>query len=274
MSLLTEKKMPTLEELLAESVELEKQKRILADKTLEINNAIQAAKKAKELEKVQLIIVEKIEHEQVIFDTNGTPRTDILEILRATPSKGYNHFTFRNSVSVQYWNNFTESISKQPNVQITYLDKNEEYLKTYFTEKLWKISKNEKVIVINVAKRNVEASRKLNKIPSCVHNTQMKAFTVPFSEGWRVIQVLPLGDDVEYTEDVLDLITKQVEQRNKMDEVALNKNADIPNPFTGINPENGKVYELKPFQKAGVFFAMAALGIAIPIEKKKEIKPW
>jgi len=267
--------MPTLEELLAESIELEKQKKVLADKTLEINRLVAEAKKAKELEKIQLIIVEKVEHNIVYVDTNGTPRTDVLEILRNTPSRYYNYINTRNEISIQYWNDFVETVKKCPNVEIKYLDKNEEFLKTYFTEKLWKVSKNEKVIVIHAAKRNVEATRKLGKIPSAVHNTQLKAFTVPFSEGWRVIQVLPLGDDVEYTEDVLALITQQVEQRNKMDEVALNKNADIPNPFTGINPDNGKVYELKPFQKAGVFFAMAALGIAIPeIEKKKEIKPW
>ena len=119
--------------------------------------------------------------------------------------------------------------------------------------------------------------QRLSKIPSCVHNTQLKAFTAPFSEGWRVIQVLPLGDDVEYTQDVLTLIESQVKQRQKMDEVALNNNADIPNPFTGINPETNKVFELKPFQKAGVFFAMAALGIEMPkveTEKKPEVKPW
>lgn len=266
--------MPTLEELLAESIELEKQKKVLADRTLQINTAITEAKKAKELEKIQLIIIEKVEHNIVYIDTNGSPRSDILEILRTTPSRYYNYINTRNEINIQYWNNFIERINKCPNVQVTYLNKNKELLDTYFTEKLFKVSKNEKVIVIHTARRNLEASRRLSKIPSAVHNTQLKAFTVPFSEGWRVIQVLPLGDDVEYTDDVLELIEKQVKQRQKMDEVALNNNAEIPNPFTGINPENGKIYELKPFQKAGVFFAMAALGIEMPVEKLKEVKPW
>lgn len=254
----------TLEELLAESIKLDNEKKAIAARTLEVNNLILEAKKAKELEKIQLIIIEKVEHNIVHIDTNGTPRSDIIEILRNTPSRYYNYINSRNEISIQYWSNFLEQINKAVNVEIKYLDKNKELLETYFTEKLFKVSKNEKVIVIHTARRNLEASRRLSKIPSCVHNTQLKAFAVPFSEGWRVIQVLPLGDDVEYTDDVLELIEKQVKQRQKMDEVALNNNADIPNPFTGINPETNKIYELKPFQKAGVFFAMTALGLDIP----------
>lgn len=272
--------MPTLEELLAESIRLDNEKKRINEERdrlgaqqLEINSLIIQAKREKELEKIQLIIIEKVEHNIIYIDTNGSPRSDILEILRTTPSRYYNYINTRNEINIQYWNNFIERINKCPNIQLTYLDKNKELLETYFTEKLFKVSKNEKVIVIHTARRNLDASRKLSKIPSAVHNTQLKAFTVPFSEGWRVIQILPLGDDVEYENDVLELIEKQVAQRQKMDEVALNNNADIPNPFTGKD-DNGKILELKPFQKAGVFFGMAALGIVIPEVKKVEIKPW
>ena len=110
--------MATLEELLAESIELEKQKRLLADKTIEINRLIAETKKAKELEKIQLIIIEKVEHNIVYIDTNGTPRTDILEILRNTPSRYYNYINARNEISIQYWSNFLDLVSKAVNVEI------------------------------------------------------------------------------------------------------------------------------------------------------------
>jgi hypothetical protein len=264
----------TLEELLQQSIdlnneklEIEKKRLELAEKQLELNNLIAAAKKEKELEKVQVIIIEKIQNGYITLDTNGTPRIDVLELLRATPSRNYNHVTQRNTIDIRYWNQFKESLDKLPNIELSYLEKNKEYLENYFSEKLWRVSKGDKAIIIKNAERNKDLW-KLSKIPSASWNTMVKATTVPYSEGWRVIQVLPLSDEVEYTPEVLELIQKQVEQRKKMDEVALKQDADIPNTFI-----DG--YELKPFQRAGVFFAMTALGIEIPVtEKKKEVKPW
>lgn len=276
--------MPTLEELLQQSIELgneklalEQKRNELAQKTLEINNLIQEEKKKKELEKTQIVIIEKIQNETVYIDTNGTPRTDVLELLRATPRRDYNYVLQRNLIPIQYWNQFKESLDKLPNIEISYLEKNKEFLESYFSEKLWTVKLSEKYIVIKKAARNKDVGI-MSKIPSAAWNTIVKAITVPFSEGWRVIQILPLNEDTEYSPEVLQLIEKQVEQRKKMDEVALKNDADIPNPFTGIDPERGSVYELKPFQRAGVFFAMTALGIEIPTiikeEKKSEPKPW
>lgn len=272
-----ERKM-TLEELLQQSIELNNEKALieqkrkeLADRQLEINNLITAAKREKELEKIQLITIESIKNEIVTIDTNGTPRLDILEILRTVPSRYYDYTTQKNTININYWTEFIERVKKCPNVEIIYNEKNKELLEEYFTEKLWKVSKSDKYIVIKRAARNKDL-HKMDKIPSAAWNTVVKAITVPYSEGWRVIQILPISDDVDYTPDVLELIQKQIENRQKMDEVALNKDADIPNPFVGINPETKKAYELKPFQKAGVFFAMTALGIDIP--KKPEPKPW
>jgi hypothetical protein len=261
--------MPTLEELLQQSIDLQneklaiEQKRTeLANKQLALNNLIIQAKKEKELEKVQVIIIEKIQNGKIVIDTNGSPRTDVIELLRATPSRYYNPINQRNEIDIRYWSQFKDSLDKLPNINLIYNEKNKERLEEYFTEKLWKVSKSDKYIVIKNAERNKDIGR-LSKIPSASWNTMVKATTVPYSEGWRVIQVLPLSDDTDYTPEVLELIQKQVEQRRKMDEVALKQDADIPNTFI-----DG--YELKPFQKAGVFFAMTALGIEIPsIEKPK-----
>lgn len=267
--------MATLEELLAQSLalnnekaEIEKKRTEVANKQLELNNLIAEAKKAKELEKIQLITITKVQNGTVTIDTNGTPRIDVLDILRNTPSRFYDVVLQKNRIDIRYWNQFFESLQKCPNVEIVYAEKNKEALENYFSEKMWRISKSDKYIVIKNADRNIDL-HKLDKIPSRMWNTVVKATVVPFSEGWRVIQVLPINEDTEYTPEVLELIEKQVEQRKKMDEVALNNNAEIPNPFI-----NGM--ELKPFQKAGVFFAMTALGIEMPVmkEKKPEPKPW
>lgn len=259
----------TLEELLQESInlqneklEVERKRNELAEKQLALNNLIIQAKREKELEKIQVIIIEKIVTNRIVIDTNGSPRTDVLELLRATPSRSYNPISLRNEIDIRYWSQFKDSLDKLPNIELSYLEKNKEYLENYFSEKLWRVSKGEKAIVIKKAERNTDMQRIVSKIPSASWNTMVKAITVPFSEGWRVIQVLPISDDVEYTPEVLELIQKQVLQRQKMDEVALKNDADIPNTFI-----NG--YELKPFQKAGVFFAMTALGIDIPEEKPK-----
>lgn len=255
-----------LETLLKQSIALEKDKKYIAERqatlaqrTLELNNKIAEAKKRKELEQIQLIIIEKVEHGLVTIDTNGKPRSDVLTLLGATPSRRYDWSSFRNTIDIRYFPDFLDKVKTYPNVEVKYLEKNEEYLKNYFTEPMWNISKGEKSIIIKKAERNLDTFR-VQKIPSATYNTQKKEFNAPFSEGWRVIQVFPIGEDVSYTNEVLELISKQVEQRRKMDEVALNKDADIPNPF--IND-----FELKPFQKAGVFFMMNALGIEIP-EKK------
>jgi hypothetical protein len=269
----------TLEELLQESIRVEENKKRLrleqeqlANRTSEINNLILAEKKRLELEKIQVIIIEKVQNGKVTIDTNGTPRTDILDLLRATPSRHYDFSIQRNYIDITYWEQFKTTLNSLPNIQTSYKEGNEEYLKNYFTEALWQISKNEKFILVKNADRNRELYR-LEKIPSKLYNTQLKVNTVPFSEAWRIIQVLGEPSEfVTYTPDVLELILKQVEQRKKMDEVALSMSAELPNPFTGINPETNSVYELKPFQKATVFFMMTALGLEIP--KKPEVKPW
>lgn len=265
--------MPTLEELLEQSVELEKKKQEilkvqneLAEQTRIITAAIQEEKKKKELEKTQVLIIEKVANGWVTLDTNGTPRTDVLDILRHTPSREYAYSIQRNLISIMYWNQFLESIKNVPNLEITYLDKNKEQLEKYFSEKLWSVSKGTKSILIRKAERNNNIGL-MSKIPSAAWDTNVKSFTVPYSEGWRVIQVLPISNDVEYTPEVLELIESQVLQRQKMDEVAMKQDADIPNPFI-----NG--FELKPFQKAGVFFIMTALGEKIPEKPKPKVSDW
>lgn len=260
--------MPTLEELLQQSIDLSNEKLAieakrneLAERTLQLNNLIAEEKKRKELEKIQVIIIEKVQNGVITIDTNGTPRSDTLELLRSIPTRKYDYVGQRNLIDIRYWNQFLESLNKLPNIEVTYLDKNKENLEAYFNEKLWIISKGPKSIEIKKAQRNLDMF-KMEKIPSAAWNTSLKCITVPYSEGWRVIQVLPINEDTEYTPEVLAMIELQIQQRKKMDEVALRQDADIPNPFI-----NG--FELKPFQKAGVFFAMTALGLEIPKPKPK-----
>lgn len=259
----------TLEELLQESIELEKKKKELAAKTVEINNAIAAEKKRMELDKEQLITIEKVANGLITLNTHGTPRQDVLELLRATPSRNYDHIYQQNYIHITYWEQFKTNFEKLEKVKLVYKDELKEKLEQYFTEPLWHVKMTDKFIVIKNAERNTQMYI-LDKIPSKMYNTMVKAVVVPFSEGWRVIQVLgPPSQDVIYEADVMELIEKQIEQRKKMDEVALAMDADLPNPFVGINPESGKVYELKPFQRAGVFFMMNALGLDIPKPKPK-----
>jgi hypothetical protein len=271
----------TLEELLQKSIDLNNEKlevevkrNELANKTIELNAQIALERKKLELEKVQVIIIESVKNGYITIDTNGTPRIDVLDLLRATPSRYYDLVAQRNRIDISYWEQFKSSLDLLPNIQLSFKEQNEEYLKNYFTEPLWAVSKNERFIMIRNADRNREVYR-LDKIPSKLYNTQLKVNTVPFSEGWRIIQVLGEPSEmVEYSPDVLDLIVKQIEQRKKMDEAALTMSADLPNPFIGINPESGKVFELKDYQKATVFFMMTALGLEIPKIPEKVVKPW
>jgi len=79
---------------------------------------------------------------------------------------------------------------------------------------------------------------------------------IPFLEAWRIPEALERLETYEVSEEVKKIVEKQLEKRQKLDEVAEVIDSDFPQPEL-----NG--YILKGFQKAALEFAILAEGRVI-----------
>jgi len=87
---------------------------------------------------------------------------------------------------------------------------------------------------------------------------------VPLSEGWRLYANLTADSMkkyiVKWSEEALSTAIAQAEKRNRLVALLKAEDADIDAMFIGINPDTGKPFELRPFQRVGVAYAEAAEG--------------
>jgi hypothetical protein len=237
---------PTLEEL--EAMELE-----LALKLSFVKQQREKIIKETELSRPQVIHVVYFANETIKFETNGIPRNDVLELLRITPSRYYNYATKQNEINIKDWGEFYNKFKDLPNTEVTFKDTLETDIESFINEPLLSVVYGNKDIEINLAKRSRDWYI-FDKIPgkTILHKEGKSTVHVPYSEAWRLGQVLQSYEDLEIDSKTKELISKQTEARIKLDTLAQQTDCDLEVDMNG--------HTLRPFQKVGVKFALLALG--------------
>lgn len=208
---------------------------------------IRAKKKALELEKPVEIRMRRLAGAYV-FITN-TYRADILEELHATPGRQWREYDKENAIPVGNLAAFLERVQKRPNVTIAYNKDVDTAIHDYLYAPAYTVSLESKGIHI---KMNHQASSwPFQGVPGFSYNPEKKFFNIPLSEGWRFNEIISKGtiEGVVYTDDARDFILKQVENRLRLDAVALSEDAP---EYTNIPGLHGVT--LRPFQRVGVKF--------------------
>lgn len=98
-----------------------------------------------------------------------------------------------------------------------------------------------------------------HEISSLSYNSISRGYTFSLAEAYkfpRLVEHMYKDKVVKYGPGLLEYITKQVEKAQQLMEVANAADApDISNPFCGIDPLTGKLFDLKPLQRTAVKYA-------------------
>lgn len=184
-------------------------------------------------------------------------REDVLTVLRGTPGRWFNGVSKTNTIPVEHWRSFVENVAKLPNLAVTYGNGTLGEIDNLLNAPRYSVS-------ISTDKRQLAVKLGFKvlvnplRIPGATYNNKHNVYFIPVSEGWRLWENLAKEVGVEWTDEAKELVLHDIEQRGKLDSIALSEDApEVTVEFKDptVNP--------RPFQRVGIKFAEAAQGSLI-----------
>ena len=224
-----------------------------------------------EQESPREVRVKLFEHLNVGVTLLPDTRSDILEILRATPGWQFNAYTQITWLPVDAWESVREKLKALPNVKVTHLLGMQEKIDKYLHGPEFTIQLFEKYLQISYHPRAI--SGVLSAIPGIRWKAEDYSCQVPISEGWRLLDIFEgytrQGEKkhIFWDTKALAIVQEEIERRVALDKVVLEQDTDLVNPF-----KNG--HELRPFQKVGVKFIKLSKGRTLLADQMGLGKTW
>lgn len=184
-------------------------------------------------------------------------REDVLTVLRGTPGRWFNGVSKTNTIPVEHWRSFVENVAKLPNLAVTYGNGTLGEIDNLLNAPRYSVS-------ISTDKRQLAVKLGFKvlvnplRIPGATYSNKHNLYFIPISEGWRLWENLAKEAGVEWTDEAKELVLHDIEQRGKLDSIALSEDApEITCEFIAHD------VILRPFQQVGIKFAEAAQGSLI-----------
>jgi len=244
--------MDNLESLKAEEAELrqklaeiERQKKdILAER----RKAEELERRRKELEKVVTVKIHSCSNGW-IKGKYEPQRRDVQPIL--SPRSNWNR-DFRFAAKV-FQSEKVPALRALPNLEIEWDEEAEEKYNWTLNAPAWKVDVTITGEIICKAGPTEGYRNSLENIPGAIWSYSEKHYTIPEMECWRIPNALESTEDVVYTEAARDIIFGEIERRSRLDAIAAQEDSSVLSE--GLNGE-----QLRPFQRVGVEFGLAANG--------------
>jgi len=264
---------PELTVLLAKQAELRAQTEAI-DAEITRLKAEAAAEEAKlkaeeEAKKPLNVFVTSLSGGSLILENDFRP--DLLTIMTSTPGRAFRGYAEnklgKNLIPISEWGRFLERVKELPNSQVIWLNGVREELDWYLNAPPWEIDvhPSRRHFIARMGPRQ-SGHYILSHIPGSDWDYDSKSWKLPLSEGWRVPKALEKIEGVVYTDDASELIFEQVRVRSELDIIAKKSNSDIITELQGN--------ELRPFQRVGVEFLLAAGGRVLLADDTGLGKTW
>lgn len=198
------------------------------------------------------------------------PRTDIINELRATDGRWFDSIRTINIINGESWPDLKKRLEQLSNVTVA-IDSLAEpaYLR-------WRDRPNYFVSMNKKEQLEVKVMKGDRYLISRIQGAQLadyragdaeRGYTFPLAEAWRVYEALQKLEKVAWDDGTLEKIVKIVEQKKKLDEIALKDDVELE-----VDLQEGN--ELRPFQRVGVAFIEAADGNCILGDQMGLGKTW
>jgi SNF2 family DNA or RNA helicase len=209
------------------------------------------ARKRLEEENSKLVSISifKLENGRVFLRCIPDNRSDVINIMKNTPSYYYDYYTHTSNFEVGYWKELEDSLRKLSNVKIEYDKGTVKTIDDYINKPHYFIKKTPKSIVVELHPL-INYNTKLAAIPGNKYDWNTRMYNLPLSEAWRVYECIPPDGNVKvkYEEEALKFIEEQAGKKLELTEIM---KSEIYEPYKDID-FNG--YTLKPYQTTAVRF--------------------
>lgn len=209
-----------------------------------------AQKKKEDLKKVRPIIVRlrALVGNMVIIHISDY-RLDVNNLLQSIPQRSYNASKQENSIPIAELDAFLKNVKALPSVSILSNQGVNEAIHEYLYASPFTVTIDKKIKV----KLNRTASPGyFYEIPGFEYDREKRVMYFPISEGWRFHKVVSdynILEQVVFEGDSNEVIAKQIEDRYRLDTIALAE--DVPD-FPEIPGLKNVI--LRNFQKVGIKF--------------------
>lgn len=242
-----------LSEIRAEKQQIEAQEREFLSQW---DDALKEDEARRLLQTPMTVTITKVA-EGMVF-TSSPYRPDLTDYWRSVPGrmwKGYAPADSSgiNAIPIGNWAGCETGLLNLPLITIEWKEDTKAKYEWWLTAPPWNVSynsdKNQYIV-----KPGPVTNRwtHIHNIPGAAWDYEDAEYSVPFSEGWRIIESLANIEGVVYTEEAQALLTKQVADRDKINLIAIQTTTDFD-----VELAQGK---LRPFQRIGVEFAAATGG--------------
>lgn len=157
------------------------------------------------------------------------------------------------------------SASYNPKIEITWIKKDHEAYELWISKPDLNVTLVKNSIFLEFGPKYNYRSQYLFHFISGVTILD-KGYSIPISELYNLpnalVNVLGVtNSNINYSDEVSDLLFKQLESRKTIAELANATDAELDrNPFTQINPDTGELYFPKPHHRVAIKHAMLANG--------------
>lgn len=179
-----------------------------------------------------------------------------ISTLTGVTYKGNNEF----ALPIKYYEQIETLATNLPNVTVTYTEGTKENIDAYLNQPLYEIIMDSKGFVINVGEFG--DIYKFEKILGAEKDWTKKRVRIPFTEGYRIAEVLQDVTGVVWAEDAKEFVVKQIESRKILAELRTKEDYELPKHFAQEHWEKNGI-KARPFQNVGVAFALHNGGRAL-----------
>jgi superfamily II DNA or RNA helicase len=173
----------------------------------------------------------------------------IVAIFRSIPTRAY-HGNKVNSIECVHLEKLEAGLkSHSPPIELLYAsDEARNQVEELVNRPNWKVSLDGRGNRLRIEPAPSMNSQPFLAIPGHSWNHELRYWTIPVWEGWRVHQYLKTQEKVEWTDEAIKLVEASLEKRAELEGIASQKDADLDLKL--------EEWELKPYQKVGILFAM------------------
>lgn len=189
-------------------------------------------------------------------------------VMRKVPSRWWDSNAKEDDISVEHWERAREMIlAALPQVQFEMMNGTQEKVEAELAKPDYTVdlTGDSKFLTVAVGRAD---SLIIQRLPGSSFDNKKNYWKLPVTEGWRLYERLKDQVKVLWSDSALAIIKHDIEQRSKLDEIALRNESNLTVDF--IDP----TCKLRPFQAVTIEFAEAAGGRALIAHQMGLGKTW
>jgi len=213
--------------------------------------------RVREIELAQPVIVKFMKRESAtIIVENSKYREDVVGVFQRVDGRSYRNS--QNLVPIAHIDELLTNLKELDNIHIAFPQELREDIDWFLSAPPWEVDLFHDRFIAKSGPKSASYST-LGGIPGANWDYDMKAWTVPLNEGWRIFEAFEKIEGVVYTDIARAIIIKQVEKRGKINEIAQKDDSEYLVSGLPIGSGSGS-NQLRPFQRVGVEFMDCAGG--------------